>query len=72
MVKTMYVRIYSLDNRPLVQNLVLDNRGTCLKGPFTADFPENVLLPLQDDQDVESDDLGYYVKGGDQVLFNYV
>ena len=66
-----YVKIYSMDGKPLVKNIALDDRGTALPGPFIADFPEAVLLPLQEDQDIESDDVAY-VRGGDLIIFQLV
>lgn len=66
-----YCKACTIDGRPLVKNMVLDDRGSCLAGPFIADFPEAVNLPAQEDQDILSDPLGY-VKGGDLVMFNLV
>ena len=49
----------------------MDERGTALSGVFIADFPERVLLPIQEEQDIESDDVAY-LRGGDLVLFSVV
>ncbi|CAD7933426.1 unnamed protein product [Amoebophrya sp. A120] len=67
-----YTKVYSLDKRPLVKNLVLDERGTAISGVvFLADFPERVLLPIQEEQDIESEDVAF-LRGGDLVLFSVV